>query len=177
MRDQGTKHWIIADTHFGHERIKIFENRPENFEDQILKNLRSNIEEDSVLIHLGDFCIGDDVLWQSAFMRNVKGRKVLVRGNHDRKSISWYYRHGWDFVADEVTLNIHGAELLFTHQPVMFPGTKLNIHGHLHRKSHQHSRSIFLDKSHCLVYIEHNYLPISLRSIVEKQNLKEGVCK
>jgi len=56
------RYWLITDTHFGHENIKKYCNRPDGFEDLILENLNPTEDEGvcpgDVLIHLGDVCFG-----------------------------------------------------------------------------------------------------------------------
>jgi len=136
------KTYITTDTHFNHMKLaEVYHDRPMDFQDQILKN-HNFIEEDSVLIHLGDFCIGGDEeahqRWNEA-TSHIRTR-ILVRGNHDHKSNSWYYDHGWDAVVDSMTLNVYGATILFTHIPARpdeVLGASFNIHGHTHGNTHR----------------------------------------
>lgn len=156
-------HWLITDTHFGHARILEFCGRPLGFEQTILRRLESTIKPDDVLYHLGDFCIGNDERWHREFMANCKGRKILIRGNHDKKSISWYYEHGWDFVCDEVRVNLFGKDILISHKPSEHL-SDINIHGHHHNIGHHPEDEI--SPYHKLIYMEHDYMPLNLRGLV-----------
>jgi len=80
--------WLCADTHFFHSKIIEYEGRPANFADKIMKGLR-RIPDEALLIHLGDLCIGRDKE-AIKLMQELKCRKILVRGNHDQKSIGFY---------------------------------------------------------------------------------------
>lgn len=90
--------------------------------------------DNDTIIHLGDVGIGPkqgivDVL------RRLKGRKIVIRGNHDReKSNSWWMDHGFDFSCDALMF----GNWWLTHEPAKaLPWQEGlhcmgNIHGHLH---------------------------------------------
>lgn len=63
------KYYITTDTHFGHAMLVNHGYREEGFETKILSQL-SKVDGD-VLLHLGDFCIGNDELWHTKFMETV----------------------------------------------------------------------------------------------------------
>lgn len=126
------KYWIISDTHFSHEKIKEFCNRPEDHELRIISGL-SSISKNDCLIHLGDICMGNDGIVHTLLSDNCKCKRILVRGNHDSKSSSWYMDHGWDFVCDAFRLEYCGYIVMFSHKPQPWDGVwDINIHGHLH---------------------------------------------
>lgn len=47
-------YYVITDTHFGHEDIKTLANRPDNYEDLIIKSWNSLVKADDIVICLGD---------------------------------------------------------------------------------------------------------------------------
>lgn len=132
---------IITDTHLGHSRLTEMGVRPAGFTEEILKRL-SHIQNIDMLIHLGDFCIGDDIAWHEKFFKALdpKMKKILVRGNHDHKGNAWYISHGWDFVCDRFRMRFNGKDILFSHEPSDYEGSDLNIHGHLHNNDHRSER-------------------------------------
>ena len=136
--------YAISDTHFGHDKLVELSGRPEDFTKKILRNVedQKNRTPIDVLIHCGDFCIGKDEEWHEAWRVHTFGikKKILVRGNHDNKSDSWYYNHGWDFVCSSFVHTYFGKRLLFTHMPMAIDlRFTRNIHGHLHGNSHRHN--------------------------------------
>lgn len=164
-------YWLLPDTHFGHHKMFEYCNRPVGFEALILKNVARLVRDEDVLIHLGDFCIYKNEEWHSQFMAACAGRRWLIRGNHDRKSLGWYMAHGWHFVADAVTLQIFGRHLVFSHRPLVdHESFDLNIHGHYHNTGHR-TDGLTTEK-HVLLFLEHEYAPINLRSVVEKQQAR-----
>lgn len=161
-----TNFWIIADTHFGHKRIHEMCDRPIGFEQLILDNIRKTIQDNDVIIHLGDFCLADTEYYHDEFVNNCPGKKWLVLGNHDRKTMSWYLNKGWDFVGSEILLEIHGKKISLSHKPLKNHFRyryDLNIHGHLHNSGHRPND--YDDDKHVLVMCEHEYKPVNLRAL------------
>ena len=163
------KHWVISDTHLGHEACKKFCGRPDHFEDKILKACEQ-IAEDDVLIHLGDVSFHDDHYWQGLLRIAVKGKLWLVRGNHDSRSDTWYLNEGWDFVADQMTLKRFGKIIVFSHTPVADNGYDFNIHGHFHNTYHHLEPELVAIKNdkQILVACEHDYRPFVLRKLIHE---------
>jgi len=167
--NKNVKVWVITDTHFGHSKL-IEYGRPDNFEEQISKNLMSKIDVDDILIHLGDFCFGEDLAWNYWMKNYVFGKHFLVKGNHDNKSNVWYLKNGWDFVCYYFSDSYFGKKILFSHMPLpKMHGVDINIHGHWHDNDHRKIESIdFYDENyHKLLAIEHtNYQPVLLKDFI-----------
>lgn len=158
--------WIIADTHFGHDAMMLHCNRPKSFEVAIFANLIHCVGADDVLIHLGDVCIYNDEKWHRLLSDEIPGKKWLIRGNHDKKSMTWYMSHGWDFVADSLGINVFGKRILLTHKPSLdLDGYDVNVHGHLHNTLH-HPEDV-VNTRHVLFVLEHHYAPMKLRTLVK----------
>ena len=129
--------YVISDSHFGHSKMEKWSLRPDDFEEKIWKGL-DTIPDDGLLIHCGDITLGQDATVHNK-LREYKFKKWLIRGNHDIHSITWYLRNGWDFIGDEIVLDVFGGKILFSHCPLpVREGFIKNIHGHLHgSKSHE----------------------------------------
>jgi len=133
----GMRIFVIADTHFGHlSLIEKYQSRPPNFQEQIIKNWKRTVNADDLVIHLGDVVVGKSSDWATT-IPNLPGRKVLVPGNHDLKSESWYMSNGFDFCCHQFLMNIYGLKILFSHEPAVYGDFDLNIHGHLHLGRHR----------------------------------------
>ena len=155
------KYWVMSDWHLGHTAKMVeYCGRPWDYNDRILKSMEAISSEDC-LIFLGDVCIGRDDYWNSTLPTHFK--KVLVKGNHDRKSCSWYMNHGWDMVVDSFTLNMYGKKLIFSHVPLEeVPEGYLNIHGHCHNDDRY-----VLTPDKILVKCEHDYRPVLLNKLFD----------
>lgn len=123
--------YIISDTHFGHENMVNWSLRPSDFNERLWSAF-DKIPADAILIHCGDITMGSDATTHMR-LQKYPFKKWLVRGNHDKHSISWYVKNGWDFVADEIVIELFGNRFLFSHVPIpKREGITKNIHGHLH---------------------------------------------
>lgn len=131
-------YWLISDTHFNHTKLEEWGGRSGDWQEQMWKGIYSIPQKDT-LIHLGDICIGNDLEIHGQFPNQSLGiKKILVRGNHDKKSLQWYQAHGWDFACDGLEMLFEGHYLHLTHRPARPQGnTTWNIHGHTHGNLHR----------------------------------------
>jgi calcineurin-like phosphoesterase family protein len=124
--------YLMADSHLKHEKMKTYCQRPSNFTElEKHKNCMNTLRDDTTLIHMGDVGIAkpEDWLWM---VKMWPGRKILIRGNHDRaKSNSWWMdQGGFDFACDGLKFR----NCWITREPStsLADGCELNLHGHLH---------------------------------------------
>lgn len=88
-----SKVWFTSDTHFGHENIIKYCNRPypgvPEMNTDLLINWNNTVQPDDTVFHLGDVCMGrmDESL---QFVSRLNGQKVLILGNHDRPYLGWF---------------------------------------------------------------------------------------
>jgi calcineurin-like phosphoesterase family protein len=163
--------YITTDWHLNHKNIVIYDNRPENFKEIIASNFQI-IEDDDLLINLGDV-IFNARHELKPFMDNIKGKKILIMGNHDRNTATWYSQQGFDKVFQKFVFN----QIVFSHKPVKlgdYPGCKLNIHGHFHeyKEGLNTQYDFYSDKNICLTISEMKYKPILLKDFLEKRDIK-----
>lgn len=133
--------WVITDTHFYHAAMVYLCHRPDDFGEQIIANWKRLVQPEDTVIHLGD------VAWKDITINKLPGRKILVRGNHDSKTDTWYMENGFDFVCNSFTLNRYGVNALFTHKPELFHSYDINICGHTHGLLKINSPCAILDLS------------------------------
>lgn len=172
--------WVFSDTHFYHDNIKKYHNRPDNVEDLMLEAWIKSVKQEDVIIHLGD------VTWKKHgtvmdWIAAMPGKKILVRGNHDYHSCQWYMEHGFDFACERFVLFYRmpwegkkdGHRILFTHEPVpaLPKDVELNIHGHLHTKNASHREGEVKPKHfHILVAIEDTgWKPLLLEDVLSEK--------
>jgi len=160
------KIWLTTDTHFGHVNMIDFCGRPKDFDVKIFRGLR-NIPMNDMLIHLGDVCMGNDAMHHAKWIQSLPVQKrILVMGNHDRKSPHWYMEHGWSLACESFILKEGTRKFLLSHKPqASLQGCDMNIHGHFHntdfRRNDSECGGIPTDK-HRLLALEYvNYQPVS----------------
>lgn len=104
----------------------------------IIKRWNQRVSWEDTVIHLGDVAIGPRSMVENQ-IRSLAGRKILIRGNHDRNSSNgWWMDHGFDFSCDAMMFR----NWWLTHEPAQkLPWSEGescqgNIHGHLHNIWH-----------------------------------------
>jgi calcineurin-like phosphoesterase family protein len=132
------KTWIYSDPHFYHKNIVTFLNyngtkvRPWDCAEQMTEDMIEMYNElvsdtDRVYI-LGDVAFKNSDMHKS--VGRLKGRKVLVPGNHEPTKMRQYFN-----LFDDVRGYVVKKGFIMSHIP-LHPSSmgrwQLNIHGHLH---------------------------------------------
>lgn len=152
--------WVISDTHFNHENIIKYGERPfsslQEMNETLVENWNKTVKDGDIVYHLGDVYMGE----RPEFLSKLKGRKRLIIGNHD---------NGKDALLQRVFQKIYVWRmfpefgLLLTHVPV-HPNTlkekcSKNIHGHIHQKEDY-------SPAYVNVSVERvNYTPVNLEEL------------
>ena len=125
--------WIISDTHFFHENIGRYCNRPENWQELIIKNWNDLISLDESVLHLGDFALGKKSNFE-LLTGSLNGRLFLIQGNHDRLSQSFCEAHGVTLIKNSFMVELENQmKLIFSHRPIVpLEDGWVNLHGHIH---------------------------------------------
>ncbi|KQO67639.1 metallophosphoesterase [Methylobacterium sp. Leaf87] len=136
---------FCADTHFGHQAAigpRLGLNRPfatiEEHDEALIANWNAVVGPRDTIWHLGDFCYRCPEDRARAIFSRLRGRRFLVRGNHDRIGA----RLPWDGpvvdVAHVVIQNFDGSPqgLFLSHYghrvwPRMHRGD-IHLYGHSH---------------------------------------------
>ena len=133
--------YLISDTHFGHANIIKYCNRPfkdvSEMNEVIFRNWNSVVSDDDIVYYLGDVGFFNyDKEGISNLIIGLKGKKYLIKGNHDRQSNSFYRDLGFeDVFSGRINLNRY---CVLSHYPLNYfslinsDTRKLYIHGHIH---------------------------------------------
>lgn len=128
------KTYCISDTHFNHENIIKYENRPfKNVEEMnriLIKNWNNVVNKHDKIFILGDFGL-DSVGSLTEICQQLNGYKILILGNHDRSKNTM---EGIGFNEVSKYPIIYKDKYIFSHQPIEDTGRFFNIHGHIHSK-------------------------------------------
>lgn len=82
--------WFTSDTHFGHENIIKYCNRPfsnaKEMDEALIENWNRLVKKGDTIYHLGDFCFGD----VQPYFEKLTGHKKFIMGSHDSEmDLSW----------------------------------------------------------------------------------------
>lgn len=156
--------YIISDTHFGDPQCREIDPQWPSPEAHIAL-LKKYVTWNDTLIHLGD--VGD-----VSYMDKLPGTKVLIMGNHDRRSDC--ESHFQEIFDGPVYI---GRKILLSHEPLLVHGA-VNIHGHVHNDRNSGGKVVRLDPSG---FSSMNraanvcgYLPLNLKSAI-RHGLLSGI--
>jgi calcineurin-like phosphoesterase family protein len=172
------KTFFTSDIHFFHENVIRFCNRPfgsvEHMNETLINNWNMVVGEKDHIWVLGDVSFGS-VPDTEGVLKQLKGIKHLVVGNHDRKgSAEKLFNRDWNkyFVdkADYLRLKVDKQKLVLCHFPfASWERGYINLHGHLHNlagyKNKWRQWDVGVDAN--------NYTPILLEDVVKRA--EEGV--
>lgn len=196
--------WVISDTHFKHENIIKYCERPfknaDHMDEHMIAKWQHRVKPEDTVYHLGDVGLlkgihdGDSPIQR--IMKRLPGRKILIRGNHD-KSEGVMRDIGFDVVCQSMVVrvpNMNAVYVFMTHRPlktrpyvdpIAVPGgVEFVIHGHIHNSTPK-NRSQYTHKGEIVdipdfninVSVEViNYEPQSLHHVVRtyRDKLKYG---
>lgn len=166
----------ISDLHFGHRNVINFDHRPFSNADEMdhyMIGLWNNrvYDDDDVYI-IGDFAYrsGKSSDW---YLRQLKGHKHLIIGNHDRSTIENKKAMAYLESVDKMTHVTDGdKQIVLCHYPLAEwyksrHGSWL-IYGHIHGNKNDtyefmKTREHALNAAACI----NNYTPASFRELVE----------
>ncbi len=142
--------YFISDLHFGHANVIKFDNRPfkdvEEMNEKLIRNWNETVTKKDVIYILGDFIWGTNKQWLEIVPR-LKGRKILIRGNHDLKKMPAQLKNMFEAVYNYKEIKEDGYRICMSHYPMLlYPGSHgdktLMFCGHVH----QTLENAFLEK-------------------------------
>jgi len=137
--------YYIADLHFGHDNILLYDNRPfssiDEMDAKLVQNWNSVVSDDDTVYHLGDFSWRKYESWVDV-IRQLNGKIFFVKGNHDRENYLNQLLNdkrvkdrivGWENykeVSDAGRMVVLSHYYMTSHNG-MFRGSK-HLYGHVH---------------------------------------------
>lgn len=154
-----SKTFFIGDTHFNHTNIIRYCNRPfadvEEMNAALIANWNSVVSDNDLVIHVGDIGMGNKEVITN-LVAQLKGRKWLIMGNHDRFKVKDYYDMGFEYVSEFPI--IYKGMVIISHQPVAVTADMpyFNIYGHVHDNPMYETRT---PKTWCVSVERINFTP------------------
>ena len=166
--------YVTGCQHFNHANIIKYTGRPfsdvAEMNEALTERWNEVVTDADLVIHLGDFDLGPAAQAKKV-LAALRGRKFLVRGNHDRRSASWYRGHGFDQVMNArlyvaVPMKTRTAVALLTHRPAnkdeYLDDLTVNVHAHIHEKESGLPRRVNVSVERT------DYRPVKLGGLVRR---------
>ena len=144
------KIWFTSDTHYWHKNIIQYSNRPvegiEAMNALLIKNWQERVKEDDLVYHLGDFFFCGAVK-AAAILKQLPGRKIWIRGNHDSKvnTLGYFFEEvtHYKMIYVDIPYEDEEEKPQVYHQPIVlfhFPIASWDgmAHGSWHLHGHCH---------------------------------------
>lgn len=168
--------YVFSDPHF--DSVHIIQNAKRPFKNTqemnstIIKLYNATISKKDICYWLGDIMYDATKEKVRKIIFQMKGRKYLIMGNHDRShSENWWLDCGFDKVFRH-PVYIEKKHLILSHEPLPEFGnlpTVANYHGHIHINDydfpvHEHCINVCVEKT--------NYRPVLLVNPFFKQSFE-----
>lgn len=157
--------FFISDTHFCHQNIIEYCNRPfattDDMNEAMIENWNTVVKPQDHVWHLGDVGMGfKNEAEFAAVLRRLNGHKRLTVGNHDKIKTPILHQY---FEKIELWRNWKDEGFTSSHIPLNVDQLPygIQIHGHIHTN--------LKDGPYINVCVEHTaYAPIPMEDIVEQ---------
>jgi calcineurin-like phosphoesterase family protein len=175
-KEESERLFFTSDLHFDHANIIKYCNRPyssvEEMNQVLITNWNEVITDDDTVFILGDVTWGNNTNL-IGYIEQMKGHKILIKGNHDNKLQKTICDKLFDFACDQLRLTIDGKHVILNHYPFLCFAEDIQLFGHIH--SGPGSTSHDVDKymncgnlNQLDVGVDNmNYKPVSWKEILE----------
>ena len=132
--------YYISDLHLGHANVIRFDNRPftnlEEMHKTIIERWNERVTDEDTVYILGDFCWETEANW-GKYLEQLKGKKVLIKGNHDIKNPSKQTKKYFQDIKDYKEITDEGRHVILSHFPIPMYKAAYNwncymLYGHVH---------------------------------------------
>ncbi|HFU4451001.1 TPA: metallophosphoesterase [Streptococcus suis] len=167
--------YFIADTHFFHENIIFSCDRPfsnvEEMNNTMITNWNNRIKNNDDVYILGDMFFRADIKEINNTLKQLKGKKYLIHGNHDD-----YINHPdfdtsvFVFIKPYYTFKHNKRKFILFHYPILeWEGKKqgsILLYGHVHNDCPDYYSKVLGNNAINVEVDVNDFCPISLTQIL-----------
>lgn len=170
--------YFTSDLHFGHKNILQYENRDiklgvnniEEHDQKLIDNWNSIVEEDDLVFILGDLSFYNAEK-TNEILKQLKGHKVLIKGNHDYTYIDKiiFDKSQFELITDYLQIKYQGIIISLMHYPILSFDGMYKDEGYIHLFGHIHSTPDYKLPRHSYhIGVDvNNYKPVSIDKCIE----------
>ncbi len=156
--------FVTSDPHYGHANIIRYCNRPfinvEEMDYSLINNWNSVVDDNDTVIVNGDFMFYKN---DTGIFNRLKGKKILVKGNHDKKAV---FSLGWESMHDIYDFSYLGKHFVMCHYPIAQWNNRghgsLHLYGHIHDE--QNAKVEVIPNRYNICVEMTNYFPVNLET-------------
>ena len=164
--------YFTSDLHLGHRGIIEMQNRPfksvEEMNRSLIENYNSVVHKNDTVYILGDISHHMPIERVNELMGKMNGKKILIKGNHDKK----YLLELFEEICDFKTVSLDGVYFALMHYPMLSWPKKnkesIQLHGHIHADMTYNEQNRNENIRRYDVGVDANeFYPVSVKQIVE----------
>jgi len=162
--------YFTSDLHLGHNGILRLQERPfsdvQEMNISLIQNYNSVVRGNDTVFILGDVCHKLSVPEANELIEKLNGKKILIRGNHDKG----YNPNLFDHITDFETISHEGHYIALMHYPMLsWPKSRkgsIQLHGHIHERMEYNLENRAAGIRRYDVGVDaNNYYPVSVDQI------------
>ena len=190
---EAKKIYFTSDTHFHHENIIKYCNRPfesiEEHDAELVRRWNEKVPEDGIVFHLGDFGFAHPQ-YINSILDSLHGKKYLVIGNHDWRRVVTEHGSKFEDMVLEINMKIDGQHIILNHFPFLcYSGSyrgSWQLFGHVHTSPYSSSGldnprlSMLFPTQYDVGVDNNNFTPVSfeeVKQIINNQIEKDSKTK
>lgn len=164
--------YYTSDLHFGHKNIIKYENRPwlsvKEMDQGLIDRWNSRVKNRDLVYILGDFTLSVSTSYVESILTALKGRKILITGNHDYFAEKSRFREYFEHITPYMKIHSDGQRIILCHYP-LWSWDGMN-NGTLHLYGHVHSNPMYQLRKKGAYNVGadlHDWYPITLEEIIK----------
>ena len=165
--------YFTSDAHFCHNNIIKMCNRPfadiEEMHDVLIKNWNTIVGKTDEVYILGDLIYKGKAAQANEILKELHGRKYLIKGNHERYlDAPDFDVSAFQWVKDYYVLDYKDARYILFHYPIVewahYHRKSVHLFGHIHNSKFKHPKDRAINVS-----VDNNaFRPVSAEGIYKQ---------
>ena len=145
----------------------------EKHDNELIRRWNEKITNKDLVFILGDFCFGTG-LRANEILKQLKGRKVLVKGNHDNIFMDKDFDTSlFEEIVDYKEIKVDKQHFILFHFPIQVWNKShkgsIHLYGHIHsNETTLHKMEYQIENSYNVGVDVNNYYPVCLKEYVER---------
>ncbi|MDL4842003.1 metallophosphoesterase [Aquibacillus rhizosphaerae] len=175
--------YFISDTHFFHENIIKFSNRPfdevEKMNKTMIINWNAVIRQTDEVYILGDFVVRGTGKQANEILNQLNGKKYLIKGNHEHYLDDPEFDSSYlEWIKDYYSFKYNKQTIVLFHYPILewdkFYNNSIHLYGHVHHKKKEYLRNILGTRAINVGVDVNNFYPISIEQVLSIVKSREN---
>ncbi|WP_058951121.1 metallophosphoesterase [Oceanobacillus picturae] len=175
--------FFISDTHFYHENIIGFSNRPfdnvAEMNQTMINNWNDVIDETDEVYILGDLVVRGSGRQANEILKQLNGVKYLIKGNHENYLTDPEFDSSYfEWIKDYYSFKYNKQTIVLFHYPILewdkFYNNSIHLFGHVHDKGIEFFRNTLGSRAINVGVDLNEFYPISIEQVLSIVKSREN---